>query len=366
MNMRYEVMRSSVLHVKPIAADLRVALCSSVATFGERPRLALRRALNASIYARTAMLDGKPAAMWGMVGTLMSDRASAWLALTETALRHPVLIVREARRELAIMAASAGQLFTNIARDDERALALARNLGFQPSHSGDVIPGMVSTSFRPHKDGQRPLLRKERVNGPSFIIHALGRSRTAWLSEFLSYGNWSCLHEQAMYLRHPNEMRAFFSRPRTGYAETAASFGWPLIQQACPDMKQIVIDRHPDDAGAAMLAHCRAAGVPLDESKVAHIFERNHRVLRKIAGLPGTLSLNYRDLSTEDGCRTVFEACLPYEWDRAWWQEMDQRHVEADLRAVLSYYAANRAGIEEFKRLCRVEMFHIRHTGVHS
>lgn len=366
MSARYEAVPASVLHVKPIAADLRSALCSSIAASGGHPRAALRRALGNSIYARTALLDGVPAAMWGMSGTLMSDRASAWLALTETALRHPVLIMREARRELAIMATSAGQLFTNIVRDDERALALARNLGFQPSHGGEVVPGMVSTAFRPHDEGQRPLLRKERTNGPSFIIHALGRSRTAWLSEFLSYGTWSCLHEQAMYLRQPSELRAFFSRPRTGYAETAASFGWPLIQQACPDVQQVVIDRHPDDAASAMLAHCSAAGVPVDEAKVSHIFTRNHRVLRKIAALPGTLRLDYADLSTEAGCRAVFEACLPYEWDQAWWQKMDQRHIEADLRSVLSYFAANRDGIEEFKRLCRVEMFHIRRVGAQS
>ena len=198
---------------------------------------------------------------------------------------------------------------------------------------------------------------------PPFIIHALGRSRTAWLSEFLTYRRWLCLHEQAIYLRHPAELPILFSRPNVGYAETAASFGWPLIRHARPDIIQVVIDRDPDEAGAAMMASYDRHGLRYDPGKMGSIFDRGHRVLRKISALPDVLTLSYADLDTEAGCRAVFEHCLPYAWDRDWWLRMRDRRVEADVPAIVDYYWRNRDGVENFKRLCKVQMMHLARTG---
>jgi hypothetical protein len=39
-----------------------------------------------------------------------------------------------------------------------------------------------------------------------FMIFALPRSRTAWLSEFLSYQGWTCWHEIAIQMRDFSEV----------------------------------------------------------------------------------------------------------------------------------------------------------------
>jgi hypothetical protein len=191
----------------------------------------------------------------------------------------------------------------------------------------------------------------------TFVIHALGRSRTAWLAKFLTYGDWTCLHEQVIHLRRIEDIAPMFSRPRTGYAETAASFGWPLILDANPDIVQVVVGRDPDEASAAMAASYARAGIGCDAAMMRAIFARGARVLEKISALPGVLTLSYEDLDTEECCRAVFEHCLPYDWDRAWWGHMRRQHVEADLAAMVAYYWAHREGVETFKALCRREMF---------
>jgi hypothetical protein len=197
----------------------------------------------------------------------------------------------------------------------------------------------------------------------TFVIHALGRSRTAWLSQFLTYGEWTCLHEQVIQLRQLADIKPMFSRPRTGYAETAASFGWPLLRHANPDIAQVVIERDPQDACAAMAASYAGAGIGCDLEMMRRIFERGHRVLKRISALPGVLTLSYGDLATEEGCRAVFEYCLPYQWDRAWWLQMREQHVEADLTAMVAYYWAHRDGVENFKALCKRELMRLARAG---
>jgi hypothetical protein len=193
----------------------------------------------------------------------------------------------------------------------------------------------------------------------TFVIHALGRSRTAWLADFLTYRYWTCLHEQAIYLRQPSDIKSFLTRPRMGYAETAASFGWPLLLHANPRLTQVVINRDPLEAGAAMVASYERVGIDCNKKKMQAIFERGARVLKKISALPGTLTLSYEELETEEGCRRVFEHCLPYTWDQAWWLHMKDVHVEVDLVRMVCYYWAHQEEIEAFKASCRREMFRV-------
>lgn len=198
---------------------------------------------------------------------------------------------------------------------------------------------------------------------PPFIIHALGRSRTAWLAQFLSYGEWVCRHEQAIHMREVEDIGLFFRQRKTGTVETAASFGWPLIKHFAPRVRQVVVLREPSEAIDAMQTHYRRSGIPCNGEMMRSIFHRGAKVLSRISALPDVLTLSYRDLETEDGCKRVFEFCLPYAFDRAWWAEMRERHVDTDLAKIVSYYQANREAIERFKRLCKIEMFRVVRLG---
>lgn len=191
---------------------------------------------------------------------------------------------------------------------------------------------------------------------PPFIIYALPRSRTAWLSRFLTYRKWTCFHEAAIVMRTMDDVDGFFSRPCTGTAETAAAPGWQLLHHRVAGLRAVVVRRPIDEVVGSMLALDVGGIAVYDEAKLRQIMTYEDRVLKTISEQPGTLSLAYSDLDQEDACATVFERCLPYKFPRDWWLTLRERNVQADAASVLRYYHANRAGVDSFKSACKSEM----------
>lgn len=196
-----------------------------------------------------------------------------------------------------------------------------------------------------------------------FIIYALPRSRTAWLSAFLSYGDYICLHEQAIFTRSIDGIKDLFSRPCVGTVETAAAQAWKIIHHHVPNLKVVVIRRPVDQVINSVLNVDLQGSGRYDEIRLRKVMEYGDRMLRQIAEVPGVLSLNYDDIASEDACAAIFEHCLPYEFDREWWQWMCGRNIQANVPEVVRYYHANRADIEGFKSLCKRELRSLYRAG---
>ena len=49
-----------------------------------------------------------------------------------------------------------------------------------------------------------------------FVVLSMPRSRSKWLSVFLSYGEWGCGHEELLNLRGLDDAKAWLSQPYTG------------------------------------------------------------------------------------------------------------------------------------------------------
>lgn len=141
MSATYHVVIGSIRHVKPLGAVMRQNICLSLTTAGMTPRDALRHALVASRYCRTALRDGVPVAMWGATSPLLCDKAMVWIVLRAGAARIATAVVRRARRELAEMQDAIGDLYAVIETDDDRSLAFARHIGFNEveRHSGGIV-----------------------------------------------------------------------------------------------------------------------------------------------------------------------------------------------------------------------------------
>lgn len=131
--MTYSIIPASVRHIRPMSATMRTAGSMAVQAFGFEPRAALRRAFVASFYCRTALVEGRPVAMWGLAGTLLSDSAYAWLVLSREVTRMPIAVVREARAELQRAARAHGDIATTVLPDDKASIRFALHLGFKPS-----------------------------------------------------------------------------------------------------------------------------------------------------------------------------------------------------------------------------------------
>lgn len=193
------------------------------------------------------------------------------------------------------------------------------------------------------------------MNRP-FIIYALPRSRTAWLSNFLTYGDWFCGHEKAINMRNLEDVKAYFSRPNVGAVETAAAQGYYLLRYLVPNIREIVILRPVNEVVDSIMNMDVSEVATYDRDILQRNMEYGDRMLRKIARSPNVLSLNYSDLDDLEKCKEIFEHCLPYKFDQKWWRVWKDRNIQVDVKKVLSYYIQNRSAIEEFKRYSKVEL----------
>jgi hypothetical protein len=196
-----------------------------------------------------------------------------------------------------------------------------------------------------------------------FIIYALPRSRTFWLSRFLTYGPWNCGHETAITMRSMQDVRNFFAQPYYGTAETAAAPGWRILQHYFPQMRQVVIRRPVEDVVAAMLRVDVSGVAVYDESKLRANMNRSMRDLERISADPRTLSVDYDELNREDVCAYIFEYCLMLRFDKVWWNEMKEKNLQRDVKQHLLYYHNNRFCVEKFKVHCKKEMRNLVYSG---
>lgn len=194
------------------------------------------------------------------------------------------------------------------------------------------------------------------MSAPNFIIYALPRSRTAWIATFLTYGGWECFHEQAIYLRSIEDIKDLFSCWNIGTVETAAAQAWRIIHHHVPNLRVAVVRRPVDEVVNSVLNVDLEGAAHYDEIRLRKVMEYGDRMLKQISSMPGVLTLNYEDISREDACAALFEHCLPYEFDKPWWEWMKERNVQANVPEMVRYYHANRHGIEAFKTLCKREL----------
>jgi len=88
-----------------------------------------------------------------------------------------------------------------------------------------------------------------------YVILALPRSRTFWLSQYLTYTPldggepYFCGHESLLGVQEPGDVDRWLSMPRWGTAETAAAPFWRLLTKA----KIVLIRRTVQESLQSML-----------------------------------------------------------------------------------------------------------------
>ena len=169
-----------------------------------------------------------------------------------------------------------------------------------------------------------------------FVVLALPRSRTFWLSRFLSHGAYQCGHEQARYVRGIDDIRSWLAQDFVGSCETAAAPWWRLIRAYRPDARIVVVRRHPDDVLASL---DRVPGTAWSADRLAKAIHRYDRALGRVA--PHALVVRYEDLDREETCAGLFEYCTGQTHDQDRWVEMTAQNLQCDLPALLRYARAH-------------------------
>lgn len=186
------------------------------------------------------------------------------------------------------------------------------------------------------------------ATSPSFLIVALPRSRTAWLSRFLTYGEHICGHEELRHMRSLDDVSAWLSMPDTGSAETTAAPFWRLLMRLAPDTRVVVVRRPVAEVVESL------AAFGFDRAVMEPLMRRLDRKLAQIAKrVPNALEVTFDALNDEATCQAVFEHCLPYKFDRAHWQRLANENVQCDMRALVRYAAAFRPQLNKLAAIAR-------------
>jgi len=105
---------------------------------GHSPKQALRDGLIASSLCLTALVDGRPEAMFGLVVTsALAGEGTPWMLGTEAIYDHPRAMLRWGPRFVAAMLDSTPALSNLVSVGNERAIRMLRRWGF--TLSGDPI-----------------------------------------------------------------------------------------------------------------------------------------------------------------------------------------------------------------------------------
>ncbi|CCG40161.1 GNAT family N-acetyltransferase [Magnetospirillum molischianum] len=159
-----------------------------------------------------------------------------------------------------------------------------------------------------------------------FVVFGLPRSRTKWLSVFLSYGPWVCCHDSLLGLSNIEGLVKLLSAPNTGLSETAMAFAAPVIRKLFPEVRFVVVRRRDlEDVRTSM----EAVGLHYPDG----LLEQMAVHLDAVSALPGTLTVSFEDLRDEDACRSVFEHCLGLPWNRGWWEALADQNIQIDMPA---------------------------------
>ena len=171
----------------------------------------------------------------------------------------------------------------------------------------------------------------------TFIVMGLPRSRTAWLSKFLTYGEHICGHDELRHMRSLEDVKAWLSMPHMGSAETSAAPWWRTLLRLSPEARIVVVRRPVDDVVESL------AAFGFDRAVMAPMMRRlNAKLDQIVARVPGVLEVSFDGLNDEATCKAVFEHCLPYNFDPAHWQRLAGQNVQCDMLALVRYASAFR------------------------
>lgn len=184
-----------------------------------------------------------------------------------------------------------------------------------------------------------------------FIIFGLPRSRTYWLSRFLTYSGWHCGHDELRHVRSIDDIKTWLGQPNTGTAETAAAPFWRTLHNLAPDARVVVVRRRPADVVRSLF---NLPGLDFDLAKLAREVKKLNRKLDQIEKrLPNVLSVQFADLGREETCARIFEHCLPFKHDPAWWAKIAPLNLQIDMLALTRYFQAYRPQLEKVAAMVR-------------
>lgn len=130
-------------HLREMAEAMSVDSAEIAYKLGFTPLKALWQSYRGSIICKTAHINGKIAAIWGLSGSVFSDTARPWLIMTPETKEHPMRVAFRYRKELENMLKMFPILEDYVPADNEASIRLLEIMGFKVSKNkikvGDAV-----------------------------------------------------------------------------------------------------------------------------------------------------------------------------------------------------------------------------------
>ena len=171
-----------------------------------------------------------------------------------------------------------------------------------------------------------------------FVVFSLPRSRSAWLTHFLSYPPKRVGHDVIIYCKHVSEFVSKFASGMDGTCETASVLGHRLIRHLLPSVRFAVVRRPLAEVTRSLAQFGLVA--PVGE------LEARSMMLDQVVAMPGTLALTYSELDSPDWCRRLFEFCHPdLEFDIEWWAQCSRFNIQVEMNQQIALLHENREAL---------------------
>lgn len=165
-----------------------------------------------------------------------------------------------------------------------------------------------------------------------FVVLAMPRSMTFWLSCFLSYNGRRVDHDASRFFTCRADIGRYFLRGGS-MTDTALGAIWHDVCDAMPSgLRVAVVHRHPDQVNDS-LDRCGLHPVPWLHDYAAR--------LDRIDGQ----HYEFGTLTREPYISSLFEYCLGVPFDQRWWRQLRNINLQADIPATLADVERNLSGI---------------------
>lgn len=143
-----ELVPATIEHVEPIARGMRAHDALEARAMGHSPHSALRAGLVSSVHCLTALADGQPIAMLGLVPkSLVEGLGSPWMLGTEEVYRQGRAMLRLGPPMFTLFSDSTPRMEGLVAVENARAIRMLRRWGFDVGEERTMIGGVELVTF---------------------------------------------------------------------------------------------------------------------------------------------------------------------------------------------------------------------------
>jgi len=181
------------------------------------------------------------------------------------------------------------------------------------------------------------------MNQKPFLLFALPRSRTAWLSHFLSPVPGAVGHDTGIDCKSIAEfIGQFYGKDRlAGTCETGAMMAWRVLKYKMPEAKMVVIQR-PAAEVAFSLGRCGLFPGLLE-------LEQRKIYLEAISRLEGTKTFSFNQLKRKDICEYIYKFCNDEAPPVGWWEYYSDFNIQVDMQKRVEKLKTNAEAIAKLK-----------------